>query len=42
MAMGVLIERLHEDAMTARAEFAETFATFSSAEQRRLVKETFR
>jgi CHAD domain-containing protein len=42
MAMGVLIERLYEDAMKARGEFAESFATFSSAEQRRLVKETFR
>ena len=42
MAMGVLIERLQQDAAVARAEFAESFATFSSAEQRRLVMETFR
>jgi CHAD domain-containing protein len=42
MAMGLLIERLHQDAGAARAEFAQSFAAFSSAEQRRLVKETFR
>jgi CHAD domain-containing protein len=42
MAMGVLIERLQQDAAVARAEFAESFATFSSKAQRRLVKETFR
>ena len=41
MAMGVLIERLEADAAAARREFAESFATFSSVEQRRLVKRTF-
>ena len=42
MAMGVLIERLEEDAAAARAEFAEAFEAFAAAEQRRLVKRTFR
>ena len=41
MAMGVLIERLEADAALARSEFAESFAAFSSGEQRRLVKRTF-
>jgi hypothetical protein len=42
MAMGVLIERLQQDAAAARGEFADSFAAFSSHEQRRLVKETFK
>ena len=42
MAIGVLIERLDEDAARARGEFADSFAEFASPEQRRLVKETFR
>jgi CHAD domain-containing protein len=42
MAMGVLIERLHQDAAAARDEFAGSFAAFSSDEQRRRVKDTFR
>jgi CHAD domain-containing protein len=41
MAMGVLIERLGEDERAARAEFAQSFAAFSSESQRRLVKDTF-
>lgn len=41
MAMGLLIERLHAGQLQARAEFAERFASFASAEQRALVKETF-
>jgi CHAD domain-containing protein len=42
MAMGVLIERLERDAAVARGEFADSFAEFASAEQRGLVKDTFR
>jgi len=41
MAMGVLIEHLGEDERAARAEFAESFASFASKPQRTLVKETF-
>ena len=41
MAMGVLVERLGEDVIATRAEFAARFADFSSKAQRRLVKETF-
>ncbi|MGO9974386.1 MAG: CHAD domain-containing protein [Solirubrobacteraceae bacterium] len=41
LAMGALIERLHEDMLAARGEFAESFATFASREKRRLVRETF-
>lgn len=41
MAMGVLVGRLQQDAAAARSEFAESFAAFSSCEQRELVKETF-
>jgi CHAD domain-containing protein len=42
MAMGVLLDRLHVDAADARGEFAEHFADFASAEQRKVVKGTFR
>jgi CHAD domain-containing protein len=42
MAMGVLVERLHEQELEARAEFADTYAEFSSKQMRRLVKDTFR
>jgi CHAD domain-containing protein len=42
IAMGALVERLAEDAAAARGEFADSFAQFASARQRRLVKETFR
>jgi CHAD domain-containing protein len=42
MAMGVLVQRLEDDAVAARAEFARSFKAFSSREQRELVKETFR
>lgn len=41
MAMGVLIERLESDAAAARGQFAASFAVFSGAEQRRLVRGTF-
>jgi CHAD domain-containing protein len=41
MAMGVLVERLDEDAAAARGEFARAFAAFASRRQRRLVRETF-
>jgi len=41
MAMGILIERLEQDAAAAREEFAASFADFASAEQRKLVKDTF-
>jgi CHAD domain-containing protein len=41
MAMGVLIERLGEDEHSARAEFAERFASFASKQQRALVRKTF-
>jgi CHAD domain-containing protein len=42
MAMGVLVERLGEDERAARQAFAERFEAFSSQEQHRLVKETFK
>jgi len=41
MAMGVLVERLHDDQHTARDQFAERFARFATAEQREIVKRTF-
>jgi CHAD domain-containing protein len=41
MAMGVLLERLRDDEQAARAQFAESFAAFSSADLRRQVKKTF-
>jgi CHAD domain-containing protein len=41
MAMGVLIERLDEDAAAARGEFAQVFAAFAAKRQQRLVKATF-
>ncbi len=41
MAMGVLVERLGEDALSARREFSERFATFASKRQRQLIKQTF-
>ena len=42
MAIGALVARLGEDERAARGEFAGRFAEFSSKEQRRLVKETFK
>ena len=42
MAMGVLIERLDEDRLAARAQFTERFASFAAEPRRRLVKEVFR
>jgi hypothetical protein len=42
IAMGRLIERLEEEAASARNEFAEHFAAFSSRTQRKLVRDTFR
>jgi CHAD domain-containing protein len=41
-AMGALVERLHEQQETARREFGERFAAFSSPAQRALVRMTFR
>ena len=41
MAMGVLVERLEEDQLVARGQFASTFETFASKRRRRRVKETF-
>lgn len=41
MAMGVLVQRLHAEQGEARAEFAETFAGFAAASQRKLVEQTF-
>jgi hypothetical protein len=42
MAMGVLIDRLEEDAAHARREFGGVFKNFASAQQRKLVRWTFR
>jgi phage tail tube protein FII len=42
LAMGVLIDRLEEDAARARGEFADAFKDFASAQQRKLVRWTFR
>lgn len=41
MATGVLVERLGEQALDARRDFAERFATFASQRQRQLLKQTF-
>lgn len=41
MAIGVMVDRLQADAHAAREQFAESFAEFSSAQQRALVKSTF-
>lgn len=41
MAMGVLVERLEEDQLAARDQFAARFAAFASRRQRKLVGETF-
>jgi CHAD domain-containing protein len=41
MAMGVLVERLEEDQLAARDQFASRFARFASKRQRKLVRETF-
>jgi len=41
MAMGVLVERFMQEEIAARAEFAERFEAFASAEQRAIVKEHF-
>jgi CHAD domain-containing protein len=42
LAMGVLVDRLAEDAHAARAEFAERFATLAAEPQRTRIAETFR
>ncbi len=42
MATGVLVSKLREDELAARAEFAATFSEFASKPQRTLVKDTFR
>jgi CHAD domain-containing protein len=41
MAMGVLVERLEEDAYATRSEFAGVFAPFAAKRQRELVDDTF-
>jgi CHAD domain-containing protein len=41
MAMGVLVQRLEADQQAARSAFAQSFATFASARQRKLVRDTF-
>jgi CHAD domain-containing protein len=41
MAMGVLVERLEEDQLAARREFAAAFAVFAARRQRKLAQETF-
>ena len=41
MAMGALVQRLNEDQLAARGEFAERFATFASKHERAQVKATF-
>ncbi len=41
IAMGVLVDRLERDAAAARAEFADAFASFASAEQRARVRKAF-
>ena len=41
LAMGALVQRLHEDQLSARGAFAERFAQFASKPQRKLVKTTF-
>jgi CHAD domain-containing protein len=42
MAMGVLVERLDEERLDARAQFAQRFAVFAGEPQRQIVKEGFR
>jgi CHAD domain-containing protein len=42
VAIGVLIDRLTEDELAAREEFAERFAAFAAPDRRKLVAETFR
>lgn len=42
MGMGILIDRLAIDEAAAREEFAQRFAAFASAKQRRLVRNVFR
>lgn len=42
LATGVLLDRLHDDELAARADFAERFAAFAEKPMRRQVRETFR
>ncbi len=42
LAMGALVERLEEDAQLAREQFAASFSQFASAQQRALVRDTFK
>ena len=42
MALGVLVERLDEDRLAARAQFTERFAVFAAEPRRRIVSEAFR
>ena len=41
MAIGILLERLHEQQDAARAEFSERFGVFASSDERKVVKKTF-
>ena len=41
MAMGVLVQRLHDDQRESREQFAERFEQFAAKSQRRLVSQTF-
>jgi CHAD domain-containing protein len=41
MAMGMLVQRLGEDELESRAQFAERFEAFASKSQRKMVKATF-
>jgi CHAD domain-containing protein len=41
MAMGVLVERLEDDQLAARDQFASSFTAFASKRCRRLARETF-
>jgi CHAD domain-containing protein len=42
LTLGVVLERIEADGGAARAEFAERFAVYSAAGQRRLIRDSFR
>jgi CHAD domain-containing protein len=42
LALGVVVDRLHQAQRASRADFAERFAAFAAADQQRLVSDTFR
>jgi CHAD domain-containing protein len=41
LALGVVLERIEADGGAARAEFAECFAVYAAAGQRRLIRDSF-